>query len=378
LEKQIDQKTLIKLIDRLNSYPVGLPDTPDIREFLQILMTSDEASVAASFPMREATAAELSKKSGFDLETTEKLLDQLADKGAVIDFEVTKSDRYYLLTPSIIGFIEFSLMKIHEGLPMKRMAEILKRYEDEDLYKEVFGSKTPITRTLVAHNVPVSSQIMTYTQVAEVIKAAGGGALQTCFCRHQSHLIDTPCEVAPFEETCISLGSASSFVVRRGFARPATVEELLKKTRELGEKGLIHVTDNVRNKPSFICNCCGCCCGLLAGINRKNIPHAVSPSPYILKTDDETCIGCAACVQKCQINAITIHNKKAVVDAKNCLGCGSCLRFCRPGALKLVKRKKAPKIPKNSMRKFAKISFEKGRLRKWFPDIVRSRLRKIM
>lgn len=32
----IDPQVLVKLIDRLDSYPVGLPDAPGIREFLKI------------------------------------------------------------------------------------------------------------------------------------------------------------------------------------------------------------------------------------------------------------------------------------------------------------------------------------------------------
>jgi ferredoxin len=372
--KQIDQKVLVKLIDRLNRYPIGLPDAPEIREFLSIFLTEDEAYIGSLFPLREATARELAKKTGWNVQKTEEVLNGMAEKGAVIDFYLTDKDQYWLLTPSIIGFIELSLMKTHQELPMKQMAKLLYKYEHDKLLEEVFGSKTQFTRALIEHDVPISSEVMTYAEVAEVIKDAGGGSVQRCFCRQQAELLDRPCKVSGYEEICITLGKGSDFLVRRGFGRRASAQELLEITRELGEKGLIHVTDNVRERPSFVCNCCGCCCGLLAGIRDKNIPHAVAPTPYILSIDQEKCNGCALCSKKCQISAITVTDKKARVDEINCLGCGSCVKFCKVDALSLKKRKKVPKLPRNSRSRFGKIAFEKGRLWKLLLSSLRSKL----
>ncbi len=38
------------------------------------------------------------------------------------------------------------------------------------------------------------------------------------------------------------------------------------------EKALVHLTWNVTSGHYFICNCCGCCCGVLRSINGWNIP----------------------------------------------------------------------------------------------------------
>lgn len=378
MNEPIDQKVLIKLIDRLNSYPVGLPDAPEIREFLEIFLTPDEALLASLFPIKEALTEEMAARAGWDVAKTKATLEKMAEKGTVIDFKLNDQSEFWFLTPSIIGFIEFSLMKVHQGLPMKKLAELLHAYEHNVLWKEVFGSKTQITRALVEHDVPVSSEVMTHEQVATVIRAAGGGGVQTCFCRHQASLLGNPCKVADHEGTCISLGKASSFTIRRGFGRAATADELIELTRKLGKKGLIHVTDNIRNNPSFICNCCGCCCGLLKGIVEKNIPHAISPTPFILAVDPEKCDGCGACVKKCQIGAVKLVRDKAVVDEKNCLGCGSCIKFCSKDALILNRRKKAPKLPVNMAMRFMKIAYEKGRLVKVLPQMIRSKMGKAL
>ncbi|MDR1725271.1 MAG: DUF362 domain-containing protein [Bacteroidales bacterium] len=49
--------------------------------------------------------------------------------------------------------------------------------------------------------------------------------------------------------------------------------------------------------------------------------------------DIANCIGCAACVQNCPANAISIINGKATIDKEKCLGCAKCIAEC---PLKLI------------------------------------------
>ncbi|HCE45973.1 MAG TPA: 4Fe-4S ferredoxin [Lentisphaeria bacterium] len=359
----IDPEVLVKLIDRLDSYPVGLPDAPEIREFLNIFLSPDEAYLASIFPFKEVTSIELASHAGWGQEKVESTLNSLAEKGAVFDFKLEEGRVYWLLTPSVFGFIEFSMMKIRRDLPMGKLAGLLDAYEENHLKKEVFGSKTQISRALVDFDVPVSSQIMTTSEIEQLIIESGGGCAQTCYCRQKKQLLGKGCTLTPPQETCFTISKAGAdFLVRRGFGVRITAEEMIGRVRKLGKLGLIHVTDNIRSKPSFICNCCGCCCVLLSGITQKKIPHAVSPTQYILNINRELCRGCGRCAEKCQIKSISIGNKKAELDSLNCLGCGSCIKFCGHGALSLVARSKPPRIPKTDNAKFLRIAFEKGKL----------------
>jgi ferredoxin len=354
---------LVKLIDRLDSYPVGLPDAPELREFFNIFLTPDEALLASVFPFKEVTAYELAEKVGWDAAKVEAVLEALAAKGTVFDYRLGDGGAYWLLTPSVVGFIEFSLMKMHRDMPMEKIAGLLEAYERGSLFKEVFGSATPISRAMVDMDVPVSSQIMTTSEIERLIRKAGGGTAQACYCRQKKHLLGKPCKIAPREETCFTIGSSgSSFLERRGFGVRISAEEMIARVRALGKLGLIHVTDNIRNKPSFICNCCGCCCGLLSGITEKQLPHAVSPTRYILEIDRARCSGCGACAAKCQIGAVALDGGKAWLDALNCLGCGSCVKFCRRSALSLVERTNPPRTPGSETGKFLRIALEKGKL----------------
>ncbi len=364
-EQQIDPKVMTKLIDRLDSYPVGLPDASEIREFFELYLEADEAHLASIFPMREVTAQELAKRIKWPIEKVEKLLDSMACKGIVIDFKISKrgDHSYWMLSASVVGFIEFSMMKVHNGMPTEKIAQVLDAYEQNHLWQEVFSSKTPIARTLITPEVPVDSTIKTTAEIIELINKAGIGAIQDCYCRHHKHLLGEDCKVTTHKDSCFTIGKkATDFIVRRGFGREATAEELIEKVKEFDKLGLIHVTDNIRNRPGFICNCCGCCCGLLSGIVDRNIPHTVSPTDYIIDVDYDKCNGCEACSKKCQIKALSVENKKIKIDLLNCLGCGACTNFCKQNALKLVKRKNKPHIPKDATEKYMRVAWEKKKL----------------
>jgi ferredoxin len=358
---------LVPLIDRLNRYPVGLVDNQTLREILALLFSEEEASLAARFPLAEATADELSLLTGITVDELLPKLEQMADKGLVVDTPCGDTT-YWMLMPGLIGFFEFTFMKKRTDLPMAEVARLMHEYLHEvrpGQAEEFFGSRTQLTRALTYEDkVPVTSNITSWEDARQIVREAEFGAAGTCFCRHQKEHLDQTCrKQAPAEEICIALGAGARFLVRRGFMAEKSTDELLAILDTARSYNLTHVTDNIREKPSFICNCCACCCELMAGI-QMGFADGVAKTPFLVDLDRESCNLCGKCVEACNVAGIEpVRESQAVrIDETLCLGCGACLDVCPQGALQLIERNKRPKPPRTKGLMFARILKEKKRL----------------
>ena len=381
------KSSVVPLIDRLNKYPVGLVDSEKLREILTLLFDERESFVASRFPLEEATLPELVRLTRIPGQELLPLLDRMADKGLVMDMPYN-GEVYYLLLPGLIGFFEMTFMKNRTDLPLQRLAQLMREYLEESQAGEFFGSKTPLTRSLVyEEHVPVTSEITSYERAREIIRSAGFGAVGICYCRHKKAHLNETCEKgAPVEGICISLGSAARFMVRRGFARERSVGELLAVLDKARGLNLTHITDNIRHKPSFICNCCRCCCELLAGV-QAGYPQGVARTGFTAVIDPERCNCCGACFTACNVKAIGPHEgersasrdkRYAVVSEDICLGCGACITACGQGALALVPaaHREIPPLKRKDL--YFRMLKEKKRLTPFVVSGIRKSLRNLL
>ncbi|HBA88185.1 MAG TPA: 4Fe-4S ferredoxin [Geobacter sp.] len=388
----LDSKSsIVPLIDRLNKFPVGLVDNEKLREILSLLFDEREAFIASRFPLEEATLPELVRLTGIPAAELEPMLDRMADKGLLMDMPYN-GVTYYLLIPGLIGFFEFTFMKNRTDLPQEKIARLMSEYMHDGSGRgqgdEFFGSKTPLTRSLVyEEHIPVTSEITTYETAREIIKNAGGGAVGICFCRHKKEHLNENCKKgAPVEEICISLGAAAKFFCRRGFAQEKSVEELLAILDRARSFNLTFVTDNIREKPSFVCSCCGCCCELMSGV-QHGFHEGIGKTGYTAVIDPELCDYCGACFKACNVKAIgppegvTFADKEsrhAAVKSHVCLGCGACVSACKKGALTMVSVAKRPLPPLKRNDLYRAILKEKGRLTPYVVSGIKKKLRSFL
>ncbi len=385
----LDSKnSIVPLIDRLNKYPIGLPDTEKLRQILAILFSEEEAFIASRFPLEESTIQELIRVTGWEQGRLEAKLEEMADKGLVMDLHYN-DQTFYILMPGLIGFFEFTFMKQRQDLPVVELAQLMHEYllgdPDQEMGREFFSSKTPLTRSLVyEEHIPVSSTIATYESAKKIIIDADYGAIAMCYCRHKKEHLQQSCEKgAPTQEICISLGTAARFMVRRGFAEKRSTDELLAILTKARDLNLTHITDNIRYNPSFICNCCSCCCELLGGINR-GFPMGVAKTNFSLHIDAESCIGCGLCKKACNVKALDLvdalgeeKGKRMEVNTEHCLGCGACISSCPTGSLSLIPMPRS-EPPKEKRDLFKQILKEKKRLTPFIVSGVKKRLRRIL
>jgi NAD-dependent dihydropyrimidine dehydrogenase PreA subunit len=369
------KSALVPLIDRLNRYPVGLVDSATLREILALLFDEREALVASRFPLQEATLGELVQATGVPAAELDAILESMANKGLVMDMPYG-DETYYLLMPGLIGFMEFTFMRRRADLPMAELARLMSDYLHENgrhgQAGEFFGSRTPLTRALVYEDrIPVSSQVTPYEDARRIIREADYCAVTTCYCRHKKEHLGQACRKhAPVEDICMVLGEGARFLVRRGFAEERSKEAMLETLEHARSLGLTHVTDNVRDRPSFICNCCRCCCELLAGV-QMGFTDGIAKTPFLAAIDPARCDYCGECLKACNVKCIGLADdarglprdqRHAAPDTAVCLGCGACIAACENDAISLVRRPHAKRPPRNKALLFARLLWEKGRL----------------
>ena len=355
----------LKLHERMAKSAEGAPAADELFEIFRILFTEEEALVGSRMPMMPTNFEGVATATEVDPDRLRQLLASMGDKGLIMDAEM-KGEMVYMLSPPIVGFLEYTFMKRNEELPMKRLAELAETYLNDYLApQELSLAQTPRARVVPyvsAFGGEMTSEVVTYEQAQELIRAAGRGSLGSCFCRRQAHLLGRGCD-APVDDICMGLGKGGDYLARHGFARPATVEELLAKLDEAEELGLVHTCDNVQKRPVFMCHCCGCCCHLLLSITKHKMRNMLAPSGFVARVDEDTCVGCGDCVERCQIDAITLDDDTAHVDAASCIGCGVCVPSCATDALALAPRAQAPEPPKNMMELYMRLAQEKDRLK---------------
>jgi len=378
------KSSLVPLIDRLNRYPVGLVDSPRLREILGLLFDPREAEVAARFPLTEATLDELVRVTGLPAGELDGILESMANKGLVMDLP-HGDETYYLLVPGLIGFFEFSFMRARGDLPQAELARLMSEYLHEQgrdgQAGEFFNSRWPLTRALVYEDkVPVQSRITRWEDARQIIRDAEFHAATLCFCRHKKAHEGKACrQGAPVEDICMVLGEGARFLVRRGMAEPRTASEMLAILDRARDLGLTHITDNIRERPSFLCNCCRCCCELLAGV-QAGFSDGIAKTPFIADIDPERCDYCGECLRACNAKCIGLAElarplpkaqRFAQVDAAVCLGCGACVDACDNGALTLLPRAKRPRPPRDRNALFVGKLWEKRRLLPFITEGVR-------
>ena len=356
------EEILKQLRKRLHKNPIGLPEHTSIYEILSILFTEKEAEVGAKFPLGVVTIEELENVTRIDKNELDAILKGMMKKGLVV---TTKRDgqTQYLLSAAFVGFFEFTFMRTDESLPMKRLAELMSTYRNTpEFVQEFFNLGTNRGRVYLYSDVlpQVKSEVLSFQMASEYIKMAGRGSLAKCYCRYEAWHLGKNCS-APIDDICMSLGEASDFLVEQRFARRASATELLDTLKKAEDYGLVHIGDNVLDQTTFICNCCGCCCGFLEGITRHHLKHALATTHYLAKPDLEECNGCGECKDRCQINAIRMEGDYPVVDEEFCLGCGVCAHVCPSGVMKMKEREKKIIPPKTYKDLMIRLMKEKGR-----------------
>jgi formate hydrogenlyase subunit 6/NADH:ubiquinone oxidoreductase subunit I len=371
------------LAERLKRGPVALAEPNDARarkawrEIIEILFSPEDASLAARLPVLPATLETIADRTGMNAETLRDRLGGMADRGLVLDIRDRRTGTTrYMLAPPMVGFFEFSMMRLSDGLPKARLARAYEAYIDGDsaFLEEISVAATLVGRTLVHETAGVDDlvpEVLDWERASACVQSAKHLSVTNCFCRHIAEHLGTRCDYPM--ETCMSLGGGAEYLVRHNLGREITNEQGLELLAAARESGLVHIADNVQQNVSYICSCCACCCHELRSV-QVGLP-VVQPSGLQPAIDHGQCTGCGRCVRACPVQALSLVPRDprvreaqtpqrllSHVDLDRCLGCGVCTGACREHALRMERRPQPPYVPLNAIDRLTRRMLERGRL----------------
>ena len=95
----------------------------------------------------------------------------------------------------------------------------------------------------------------------------------------------------------------------------------------------------LRECPPFpYCLCCACGCAWFRDKEGNRVQDSCEKSPFIERTDPESCSLCGECVEVCAFSARTLADDEMTVNAELCFGCSACEHSCQEDAIAMVPR----------------------------------------
>ena len=321
-----------KLAERLNDLPGGFPSTRSGVELriLRKLFTPEEAGFALHLNLMPEEVCVIARRAKISQEEAASRLEKMAKKGLIYRLEHDKKPMKYMAAQYVIGIWEFHVNDLNPGL-IKDMNEYIPTLFNLDNWK-----KAPQLRTVpVGQSISARLEALTYEKAEEMVRAHEKFLVAPCICRREHKMMDKGCKKP--EESCLILGRGVDYYKRNGLGRTIDLKETLEILKRADRAGLVLQSSNAQ-KIMNICCCCGCCCQVLKAVKRHPKPSSIISSPFLAHAEPETCEGCGICVERCQMEALTLKDEKVVLDLDHCIGCGLCVTTCSTGSLTLVRK----------------------------------------
>ena len=364
-----------KIAEKMSNWPVRSPMSKELRKILEKLYSLEEAEILLVFGgpyLDQFSAKKIAKKLKRPIEEIQPILDKMARSQRIFSVE-RNGKRTYSMFPMLPGLFEFYFAnhkraKKEEKDTYDLFAEEFEKYYNKGFVSEVGSSRNPFMRVFVDQKVvdktvetgkgkvldvneqvtdAVKNDILPFEQAKNFINKARKVGVMDCACRtHMKSLNDEkPVNDYPIN-VCMMFNTWADYAEEQGFGKVVTKDEALDILTKAAKAGLVHTTQNMTEKSTFICNCDRDCCVMLKGISKFRNPNMVANSNFLPEYIKENCIFCEKCVDLCPMRAIHHHfghekdksDQKIMINLDLCIGCGVCAFNCPKDALAMVKK----------------------------------------
>lgn len=318
---------------------LGAPASRRFLSVLEAMFTPEEAKICLELYI-PATCQELAGILGYDEESLSKKMGNLVDRGIL-----TRGKTQYAFHTTLLGFHhDIADTGVHTG-PHAISQEV------KDLWGDFFYNEWSVNWVNMAserkkaggHGVMITpaigalelspnispEQILPQENWKMQIQLAKRRIVAPCGCRVLWGKCDHPLMTC---FACFDNSRGEYYLNQPGrLLKEVSLEETMEIVRANEEAGLVHWG---------VCYCCPDACEMLYSYTKADRLDLVEPNRYQAAVDEDLCIGCQDCVERCPFNAIemrkTANSKKlkASVIAENCKGCGVCIVGCQQKALR--------------------------------------------
>lgn len=324
-----------RLADAMDRLPNGFPRTPSNVELkiLRKIYSPEDASLAATLNGDFEPIAVIAKRVGDSPESVSKQLFKMAKLGMVW-IDKKEGQICFRLAPFVVGVYEASLeLMDHE------LAHLTEEYFSSGGAAGIMGVEPALHRVVPAQSAIKTEWVLPYDDVRDILLNSKTFNVRDCICRVQKAQLDDPCEFPV--HVCLNFSESERTTPKPGDISQAEALALLDRVEEIG---LVHTVSNVMKGVGYVCNCCGCCCGILRGITDFGLENSVAFANYYAFIDPEICNDCGTCITRCHVHAITEGDGFSVVDVEHCIGCGLCVSGCPNDVAVLMRKPEAEMI----------------------------------
>jgi Na+-translocating ferredoxin:NAD+ oxidoreductase subunit B len=317
-----------QLAEALNRLPNGFPRTVSGVEvrILKKIFPPEQAALACQLTGKFEAVEAIARRAGRPAGEVSRLLFKMA-RGGMVWLNKVEGKVQFRLAPFVVGVYEAQVeLMDHE------LAHLVEDYFAEGGTQGIMGPQPALQRVVPAMRSLKAEAILPYEDVRAILLSARTFNVIDCICRTQQDKLGSPCKFPM--HVCLNF-SQNERSPRTGDISQAQALALLEQCEQVG---LVHTVSNVMEGVGYVCNCCGCCCGILRGITKFGIEDSVAYAAYYAVIDPQFCANCGNCIERCQVGAISEGEGFSVVDRKRCIGCGLCVSGC-PNEVARLERK---------------------------------------